>query len=97
MNSFERYFTTRLRQSRNMLIPYYLMCCYSYYVEDNPLVSDQFYDILCRRLLEELHELKHLHKGFIKVDAVAAGTFLGEYPEIVEGSVENLREMFPKK
>ena len=38
--------TSLISVNDNMAIPYYLMASYAYYKEDDPLFSDDFYDIL---------------------------------------------------
>ena len=40
----------------------YLMCSYAYYVEDNPLISDEEFDSLAQWLLEHWDAVDHPHK-----------------------------------
>lgn len=70
----------------------YLMCAYAYYVEDAPLISDYEFDSLSKYLLSRYDELEHPHKHLITKNDLIAGTYLGEYPEMVKGAVSNYRQ-----
>lgn len=87
----ERIITNRITDNPNMLVPYYLMLSFAYYKQDDPIVSDAFYDKLARKLLKEYDNIEHYHKHLISKDALEAGSFLGEYPSIVEGALNDLR------
>jgi hypothetical protein len=78
----------------NLMVPWYLMAAYAYYVEDNPILSDNVFDKLAKRMLECWDKIDHFHKESITVDDLKAGTFLGEYPSRVEGGVKQLREVY---
>ena len=84
---------TQITTNRNLLVPNYLICCYAYYNDDDPLVSDQFFDKLAVALAREWDELDHYHKAYLDIDMVKAATFTGQYPTIVEGAVEVMRKM----
>ena len=87
-----------IKNNINMSVPYYLMASYAYYVEDDPIFSDAFYDELAKTILAEWNNITHRHRDVINKDALEAGSFLGEYPSIVEGSLKSLRETpKPKK
>ena len=81
-----------VEDNANMLVPFYLMCSYAYYVEDKPLVSDAYYDDLAKHLLREYDRIHHRHISCISKDMLRAGTFLGKYPSIVEGAVNDFRQ-----
>lgn len=87
----ERIVSNRITDNPNMIVPYYLMLSYAYYVQDSPLASDGFYDKLARKLLKEWDNITHYHKHLIDKDALEAGSFLGTYPSIVEGAVNDFR------
>ena len=72
-------------------ISFYLMCAYSYYVEDDPIVGDWLFDNLAKWLEEHIDELEHQHKHLISKDDLKAGTYLGDYPEMVKGAVNHFR------
>lgn len=79
------------------LVPHYLMACYAYYVEDNPLISDQLFDLITKRLINELPSLTHPHKDLITMDDLIAGTgYALVYPSIVKGAVLSMREGLQK-
>jgi hypothetical protein len=76
----------------NMMVPWYLMAAYAYYVEDNPLFTDSFFDDMAKTMLAIWDSIEHRHKNYITVDMLAAGTYVGVYPSIVSGAVSSLRE-----
>ena len=76
----------------NMMVPYYLMASYAYYKEDDPIFTDAFYDTLAKNMLVQWDNITHYHKAVINKDALAAGSFLGEYPSIIPGALKSLRE-----
>lgn len=80
-----------IETSKNLLVPWYLMAAYAYYVEDKPIISDNMFDKMAKRMLESWEDIEHMHKHHITIDMLKAGTFLGEYPSRVEGAVEELR------
>lgn len=81
-----------------MTVPYYLMASYAYYVEDDPIFTDGFYDALAKQILDNWDTITHRHRDVLSKDDLAAGSFLGEYPSIVEGALKSLRETpKPKK
>lgn len=77
--------------NKNMLVPWYLMAAYAYYEEDNPIISDNLFDKMGKRMLECWDDIEHFHKHYITPDMLEAGTYLGEYPSRVEGAVRSLR------
>lgn len=89
-------FDTQAREifedSLNMMIPWYLMASYAYYEENDPIISDSLFDEMARKMLESWESLEHMHKSLISCDDLAAGTYMGEYPERVKGAVETVRE-----
>jgi hypothetical protein len=85
----ERIITNRITDNPNMLVPYYLMTSFAYYKRDDPIVSDAFYDKLARKLLKEYDNIEHYHKHLISKDALEAGSYLGEYPSIVESALND--------
>jgi hypothetical protein len=86
----------------NMTVPYYLMASYAYYIEDDPIFSDGFYDGLAKQILDNWDNITHRHRDVLRKDDLEAGSFLGEYPSIIEGALKSLREQLksvakPKK
>ena len=80
-------------KNNNMLVPWYLMAAFAYYKQDNPILSDQLFDKLARKMLEHWDDIEHHHKELITQDDLRAGTYLGEYPKRVEGAVNHIREV----
>ena len=75
----------------NMMVPWYLMASYAYYKKDEPILSDAFFDAMGKTMLERWDDITHYHKHLITVDDLQAGTYLGEYPSIVEGALEDVK------
>ena len=75
----------------NMMVPWYLMAAYAYYEQDTPILSDSFFDDLAKTLLAVWDDVEHCHKQYITTDMLNAGTYIGKYPGIVEGALEELK------
>ena len=65
------------------------MCAYAYYELDKPLISDTEFDLLAKDILNNWDNIEHMHKYLLTKDMLVAGTYLGEYPNIVKGAVGN--------
>ena len=96
----EEYASRIISKNRNMLIPYYLMLSYGYYILDESVASNEFFDSICSNLLNELDSLEHQHKHLICVEALEAGTGYqikeDEYPNLVKGGYRSLKDKFSK-
>lgn len=79
----------------NMTVPYYLMASYAYYIQDDPIFTDGFYDTLAKRILDNWDTITHRHRDVLSKDDLEAGSFLGEYPSIVQGALASLRTVQP--
>jgi hypothetical protein len=60
--------------SRNCLVPWYLMASYLYYVRDVSLLSDGYYDRICHELNDNFKQIKHWHKHLVDQKQLDAGT-----------------------
>jgi NAD-dependent DNA ligase len=69
------------------------MAAYAYYIEDDPILTDAQYDRLVHRMLDNWNKIDHRHKNLITLDALKAGTYIGEYPSIVKGAVKQVRNI----
>jgi len=67
----------------------YLMCAYAYYELDKPLIEDFEFDALAKEILNNWDNIEHMHKYLLTKDMLVAGTYLGEYPNMVKGAVGN--------
>ena len=65
------------------------MCAYAYYELDQPLISDTEFDMLAKEILDNWDNIEHMHKYLLTKDMLVAGTYLGEYPNMVKGAVGN--------
>lgn len=91
-----------LAGNRNLLVPHYLIHSWLYYERDLSVVSDGFFDRLCRDLQAEFPQLVHHHKHLVNPEALSAGTGFylhGNYPSIVPGAAMALYLQFnpPKR
>ena len=77
----------------NMMVPWYLMAAYAYYKQDEPILTDAFFDAMGKTMLEVWDDIDHRHKHLITRDDLQAGSYLGDYPSIVEGAIEKLKKM----
>lgn len=77
----------------NLMVPWYLMASYAYYVEDEPILTDSFYDDLAKTILAAWDDITHRHRDVINKDALVAGSFLGEYPGIIQGALKEVRKL----
>lgn len=75
----------------NMTVPWYIMAAYAYYVDDKPLLEDNTFDRLAKKLLSSWDNVEHFHKSFLNKDMLEAGTYLGDYPTRVKDAVGALR------
>jgi hypothetical protein len=91
MKLYDDYAATIFADNINMMVPWYLMAAYAYYEQDAPILSDSFFDDLAKTLLVVWNDVQHRHKEYITVDMLNAGTYIGKYPGIVEGAVEQLQ------
>jgi hypothetical protein len=88
----DKYAQKIIDDNANMMVPWYLIAAYAYYVQDEPVVSDRFYDQLAEDLLLNYRFVEHVHRHHITEEMLKAGTYLGDYPSIIEGAVQHLRE-----
>lgn len=67
------------------MVSWYLIASYAYYVLDNPILSDNVFDKLCRKLLEHMADIDHPHLELIEREALLSGTGfqLTNWPERV--------------
>ena len=75
----------------NLMVPWYLMAAYAYYKEDDPILSDYFFDNMAKVMLDKWNEIEHFHKHLIGPMDLVAGTYLGEYPNRVIDGLHHLR------
>ena len=67
----------------------YLMCSYAYYKLDKNLITDQEFDQLGKDILANYDNIEHMHKHLVTKEMLNAGTYLGEYPNIVIGATHD--------
>lgn len=78
----------------NLCVPWYLMACYAYYEEDDPILTDSCFDRLTRRMINHWEGIEHQHKDKITLDMLNASTYIGEYPSRVKGGLDAVRDAF---
>lgn len=80
--------------SINMAVPWYLMAAYAYYIDDDPILNDRDFDLLAKKILKDWDEIEHMHKHYLSIDMLEAGTYLGSYPSRVEGALKSVRNSY---
>lgn len=88
---FDKYCDEIIDNNINMTVPWYIMAAYTYYVDDKPLLEDNTFDRLAKKLLANWEQVEHMHKSFLTKDMLEAGTYLGDYPKRVKDAVIALR------
>ena len=61
----------------------YLMCAFAYYQLDTNLIPDSEFDQLAKDILANYDNIEHMHKHLVTKKDLDAGTYIGEYPNIV--------------
>jgi len=92
-NNYDKHCLDKIDKNNNMLVPWYLMAAYAYYVEDDPILSDQVYDRVVQKIIANWDAIEHQHKHLLSLEQLQAGTYLGEYPSMVKGAVKELRNI----
>lgn len=63
----------------------YLLASYCYYELDNPIMTDEEFDKLCKYILTNYDTLTHMHKHLVSIDNLKASSALGiEYPLVIQ-------------
>lgn len=92
MNNFDQHAAELFAENINMMVPWYLMASYAYYKQDDPILSDGFFDAMGTTMLERWADIEHYHKMYISKNDLKAGTYLGGYPNRIEGALRSLRK-----
>lgn len=89
-----------IRDNPNLLIPHYLIHSWLYYERHVSILTDTYYDEMCKELAEKLPTVEHLHKHLVDPEALRAGTayhLKDSYPGIIPGAATYLYYMFNPK
>lgn len=84
----------------NLLVPWYLMASWAYYIEDDPILSDGAFDMVCTKLAALWDSIDHPHKKYVTRGDLDAGSCLlsrSVYPRRVIGGLEHIRRFGPSK
>ena len=80
------------RMSAGTLVQQYLLSSFSYYIMHTSPMTDEAFDYMCERLLQEYDSIEHQHKKYIDKEALKAGTAYHmketDYPLIVQHSAD---------
>lgn len=83
-------FINNLSKNKNdigRLIPYFLMSSYLYYECNKSVFSDEDFDLLCERLLENFDNVKHMHKHLINKEDLKSGSgYAIKYTNMIKGA-----------
>lgn len=94
-------FDSICRQSQNAggpnsAVSWWMMACYAYYVEDDPILSDGLFDEICNTIKKNWRKITHEHKRFIDREMVGSGFYVKDYPDRVMGALRHLRNTQPE-
>lgn len=83
-----------ISRNSNLMVPWYLMASFTYEHLNDIILTDGFYDNLCKELYDKWDDIEHRHKGCIDKEALLAGTgcMIKEYPEITKSAAKRLKE-----
>jgi len=74
----------------NRLVPFYLMSSYLYYKEDRQVLTDEDFDRLAKRLLDNWDSVEHMHKHLISKEDLQAGTgYAIQYSQRIINAAKN--------
>jgi NAD-dependent DNA ligase len=83
-----------IAQDVNAIVPWFLMASFLYYIEDESLLTDAYYDELSQQMLERWDEITHRHKQLISADDLLCGSGFAiredEYPSITKYAARRL-------
>lgn len=87
----DKLLVTRLQESLNLSVPWYLMASYAYYELDRPFLTDAVFDGLAKLMLKGWPTIQHPHKHLITEDDLKAGTLMTrDFPTIVKDATRRL-------
>tara|TARA_A100001391_G_scaffold71780_2_gene45776 strand:+ start:54 stop:314 length:261 start_codon:yes stop_codon:yes gene_type:complete len=74
----------------NRLVPFYLMSSYLYYKEDRQVLTDEDFDRIAKRLLDNWDSVEHMHKHLISKEDLQAGTgYAIQYTQRIINAAKN--------
>lgn len=91
--TYDRIARRVVAMSANMLVPWWLMASHAYYDLDDPFLTDECYDWMCRELDARWDEVEHFHKHLIDRAALRAGTgyqLAGKMPMRIQNATRHL-------
>lgn len=87
----DAYVLAKVTEFPNLLVPHFLIHSWCYYKLDDPIISDDCFDELVKRLGDQWAKVRHPHKHLIDRSLLKSGFYL-QYPSIVEHAAESLRK-----
>ena len=95
VSSVDEWVKDLVRVRPAMAVPHFLIACFMYYVEDQPILSDHTFDHVLIPVIRGLPPGSHRHQHLITAEHLEAGTgFDIKFPPIVQGSAAQLRARF---
>ena len=91
----EKMMRKALRNSVSVGVAWYLMAAYTYYHEDQPILSDQSFDKLAKLLKKNWTEIQHRHKHLISEEELEAGTLLLDKDSFPLIAVDTAKKLIP--
>ena len=88
----DSYAYNKICKDINITVSYYIIGSFAYYEQDNPIFTDRFFDKMASIMIDRWEDIEHYYKPFISLSDLDARTYSGEYPSILEGALQNLRD-----
>lgn len=89
-----------IKKEKSALVSWVLMLSYLYYICNDSVVTDTFFDHLMRELDANWDDVEHRHKHLIDREALSAGSLFTlkeeDYPLITRHSAMGIRDEFSR-
>jgi len=93
-NPLEKVVTEYVDIDTNHCVPLFILASYARDVEDDPIVSDGYYERLERKVLTFWDSLEHEHKEKLAVDSANANVSVVEFPSGVQACLDEIKEAY---
>lgn len=77
----------------NLTVPWFLMAAYAYHIEHDPILSDDQYDRMVKRMSDHWSEINHKYKNLISIKDRS----IESYPSMTKTVIKDMRRNVKKK
>ena len=76
--------------SPNRCVAFYMMSSYLYYEKDKQVLTDSFFDQMCKKISQTWDQIDHPHKKLIDKKSLEAGTgYYIKYTNMIKSAAES--------